>query len=195
MLRQEAVRRGYQFILIGSTLLGSWLGMQAVHELGHVLGAWATGAEVRRVVLSPTTISRTDVVNNAAAVDCCVGRPRCWCRVAIAALGACTIGAASGRVSSAILCRLLPDCEWTLYWVGLIRTHWRLRRIAPAWCGRVATVVVRGTYGSDRIGTLARSRRLVRNGAAQGQVSRSATYASVVVCVSLLVLGFAIGGE
>lgn len=57
--------RAYQIILIGSTLLGSWLGMQAVHELGHVLGAWVSGAEVKHVVLTPTAISRTDVVNNS----------------------------------------------------------------------------------------------------------------------------------
>src|SRR5437868_4041961 len=38
--------------------------MQEVHELGHVLGAWATGGKVNRVVLSPMTISRTDVTNN-----------------------------------------------------------------------------------------------------------------------------------
>lgn len=34
--------------------------MQAVHELGHVLGAWTTGGEVKRVVLHPLAISRTD---------------------------------------------------------------------------------------------------------------------------------------
>ncbi len=50
--------------LILSTLLGSWLGMQAVHEFGHVLGAWGTGGRVVRVVLHPLTISRTDVVEN-----------------------------------------------------------------------------------------------------------------------------------
>jgi hypothetical protein len=59
------MRRTLQVILIGSTLLGSWLGMQAVHELGHVLGAWATGATVKRVVLHPLTISRTEVANNS----------------------------------------------------------------------------------------------------------------------------------
>ena len=31
--------RLHQSILIASTVLGSWLGMQAVHESGHVLGA------------------------------------------------------------------------------------------------------------------------------------------------------------
>ena len=50
--------------LILFTLLSSWLGMQAVHELGHVLGAWITGGRVGRVVLHPLTISRTDVVEN-----------------------------------------------------------------------------------------------------------------------------------
>ena len=56
--------RAQQLLLITSTLLGSWFGMQAVHELGHVLGAMATGAEVTQVVLSPLAISRTDVINN-----------------------------------------------------------------------------------------------------------------------------------
>ena len=30
-------------ILLVSVILASWLGMQAVHEYGHVLGAWLTG--------------------------------------------------------------------------------------------------------------------------------------------------------
>ena len=53
-------------ILILSTLLASWLGMQAVHELGHVVGAWLTGGSVQRVVLHPLTISRTDLADNPA---------------------------------------------------------------------------------------------------------------------------------
>jgi len=35
--------------------------MQAVHEFGHVLGAFLTGGEVERVVLHPLAISRTDL--------------------------------------------------------------------------------------------------------------------------------------
>src|SRR5262245_9156715 len=54
----------HRSILIFATILGSWLGMQQVHELGHVLGAWLTEAEVKRVVLHPLTISRTDVGHN-----------------------------------------------------------------------------------------------------------------------------------
>jgi len=38
--------------------------MQAFHELGHVLGALATGGDVVKVVLHPFTISRTDVDPN-----------------------------------------------------------------------------------------------------------------------------------
>lgn len=42
----------------------SWLGMMAVHELGHVMGAWVTGGRVTRVVLHPLALSRTDVTPN-----------------------------------------------------------------------------------------------------------------------------------
>jgi hypothetical protein len=59
-----AVVRIKQGILIVSTVLGSWLGMQAVHEFGHVLGAWLTGGRVAQVVLHPLTISRTDLAEN-----------------------------------------------------------------------------------------------------------------------------------
>ncbi len=38
--------------------------MQAVHELGHVLGAVLSGGHIERVVLHPLTISRTDVQPN-----------------------------------------------------------------------------------------------------------------------------------
>ncbi len=57
-------RRLHQTLLILSTLAASWLAMQALHELGHVLGAWASGGRVARVVLYPLTISRTDLAHN-----------------------------------------------------------------------------------------------------------------------------------
>ncbi len=41
-----------------------WYGMMAIHELGHVIGAWATGGTVTRVFLHPLSISRTDVSPN-----------------------------------------------------------------------------------------------------------------------------------
>jgi hypothetical protein len=48
-------------LFIGLALTCSWLGMQWVHEAGHVLGAVASGGEVERVVLHPLSISRTDL--------------------------------------------------------------------------------------------------------------------------------------
>ncbi len=53
-----------QLVLICASLVLSWLGLQIVHELGHVLVAWATGGQVNQVVLHPLAISRTDVSPN-----------------------------------------------------------------------------------------------------------------------------------
>jgi hypothetical protein len=58
------VERVYRALLIVATLAGSWLGLQVVHESGHVLGAWVTLGRVERVILHPLAISRTDVTNS-----------------------------------------------------------------------------------------------------------------------------------
>ena len=58
------MKRLDQIVLIGTFVGFSWLAMQAVHELGHVLGALAGGGVVEKVVLHPFTISRTDVFPN-----------------------------------------------------------------------------------------------------------------------------------
>lgn len=62
-------------LLIASTLLASWLGMQAVHESGHAGAAWLTGGEVERVVLHPATISRTDLASNPHPLAVAWGGP------------------------------------------------------------------------------------------------------------------------
>jgi hypothetical protein len=54
----------FRFFLILATLIASWFGMQQVHELGHVLGAWLTGGQVERVVLPIVGFSRTDLAAN-----------------------------------------------------------------------------------------------------------------------------------
>jgi len=62
LTRPNIVRgRLSQFTLIASTLGFCWLGMQVVHEVGHVLAAYAGGETVSKVVLHPLAISRTDV--------------------------------------------------------------------------------------------------------------------------------------
>jgi hypothetical protein len=56
--------RLWQALLIAATVGLSWLLMQAVHELGHVIHALASGGRVVAVVLDPFSISRTDVNPN-----------------------------------------------------------------------------------------------------------------------------------
>jgi hypothetical protein len=58
------MQRVRQIVLIVSVMLLSWLLMQVVHEVGHVVGALATGGRVTSVVLHPLAISRTDVQPN-----------------------------------------------------------------------------------------------------------------------------------
>jgi hypothetical protein len=58
------MNRLYQVLLIASTIALSWLGMMAVHELGHVLHLWVSGGTVEKVVLHPLVISRTDPGEN-----------------------------------------------------------------------------------------------------------------------------------
>lgn len=53
-----------QIVLIVSFLGFSWLAMQAVHELGHLIGAGATGGRVKEVVLHPCSISATYLTRN-----------------------------------------------------------------------------------------------------------------------------------
>lgn len=58
------MKRQRQFLLIGSTVALSWLWMQAVHELGHVIGAAVSGGRVAEVVLHPAKISYTRLAAN-----------------------------------------------------------------------------------------------------------------------------------
>ena len=53
-------KRIHQLLLIATFVPLCWLTMQAVHELGHVVCAVATGGTVAKVVLHPLAISRTD---------------------------------------------------------------------------------------------------------------------------------------
>src|SRR5262245_27417775 len=62
-------------MLIVSTILGSWLGMQAAHELGHVAAARLTGGSVANVVLHPLKISRTDLDHNPHPLTVVWGGP------------------------------------------------------------------------------------------------------------------------
>jgi len=58
------MRRFHQFLFSVSIVAMSWLIMMATHELGHVIGAALTRGTVKRVVLHPLAISRTDISPN-----------------------------------------------------------------------------------------------------------------------------------
>lgn len=58
------MRRLAQPVLILTTLANAWLLMQVIHEVGHVVAGSLTGAVIKRVVLHPMEISRTDFAAN-----------------------------------------------------------------------------------------------------------------------------------
>jgi hypothetical protein len=80
--------RLFQILLIASTLALSWLAMMAVHEFGHVLHAWVSGGRVKRVVLHPLAISRTDVEPNPRPLFVVWGGPLWGSLLPLAAWGA-----------------------------------------------------------------------------------------------------------
>ncbi len=69
------MRRLPQLVLILTTLTNAWLLMQAVHELGHVVGGLLTGAVIKYVVLHPLEISRTDFGANPSPLVACWSGP------------------------------------------------------------------------------------------------------------------------
>ena len=65
----------WQWLLICSTILVSWLGMMIVHEAGHATVAMITGGHVQRVVLPVIGFSRTDVFPNSRPLAVAWGGP------------------------------------------------------------------------------------------------------------------------
>ncbi len=187
--------RLHQAILIGSTVLASWLGMQAVHEAGHVLAAWLSGGQVARVVLHPLTISRTDLADNPHPLLVVWAGPLFGVLAPLA--GWALAGAL--RLPGAFLLRFfagfclvangayiafgsfdaIGDC-------GEMLRHgcaaWQL------WLFGAATMPA-GLWlwhgQGPHFGL----------GRAQGRVSRGAAWAALAACLLLLVLGLAVGGE
>lgn len=56
--------RTFKYVLAAVGIYVSWLVMMAVHELGHVIHAWGSGASVSNVELPALGFSRTDLANN-----------------------------------------------------------------------------------------------------------------------------------
>ena len=187
--------RVHQVVLIGSTILGSWLGMQAIHESGHVVSAWVTGGRVARVVLHPLTISRTDLTDNPRPLVVVWSGPL----VGIAAPLLVWSVAAAARVPWAFVLRYFAG--FCLLANGLYIGVGSFDRVGD--CGEMlrhgsepwhlwlfgAVTAPGGLWLWHRQGPH------FGLGPTKGQVSRGAAYGSLVVCLALLVLGFAVGGE
>jgi hypothetical protein len=193
--RGDPVKRLHQIVLIVSTILGSWLGMQAIHELGHMLGAWVTGGRVARVVLHPLTISRTDLADNPSPLAVVWAGP--------------IFGVAT------------PLLLWTVAAALRLRVAFVLRFFA-GFC-LLANGLYIGVGSFDRVGDcgdMLRHGSAIWQlwlfgaitapvglwlwhgqgphfglGQAKGEVSPSIAYSSLFVCLALLALGFVVGGE
>lgn len=189
------MKRLHQDVLIISTLLGSWLGMQAVHESGHVLGAWVTGGQIARVVLHPFTISRTDLADNPEPLAVV------WAGPVIGVLLPLTAWGIAGRVQMPGAYVLRFFAGFCLIANGAYIAGGSFYRIGD--CGEMLR------HGSSMgqlwlfgMVTIPIGFWLWHGqgphfglGAAKGQVSTGATYACLGACVALLVLGFMVDGE
>jgi hypothetical protein len=184
--------RPHQAILIGSTLLGSWLGMQAVHEAGHVAGAWLTGGKVAKVVLHPLTFSRTDLARNPRPLIVV------WAGPIVGSLAPLLIwGIATARMRGAFVLRFFAGfclvangayiAGGSLFSIGdcgeMLRhgsPHWLL------WLFGLVTVPI-GLLLWHRQGSS------FGFGKAEGQVDLWVGYGTLAACLVLLAIGFVVG--
>jgi hypothetical protein len=189
------VSRLPQVALILSTLLGSWLAVQDVHESGHVLGAWLTGGQVVRVVLHPLTISRTDLAYDPHPLVVAWAGPVFGVVLPLLLWAV----AAAARLPCAFLLRFFAGfCLLTngLYigvgsFDGVGDCGEMLRHGSAMWQLWLfgAVTAPAGLWLWHRQGPH------FGLGSAKGKVSRGATWASVTACAALLVLGFLVGGQ
>jgi hypothetical protein len=189
------VKRFHQALLIGSVLPLSWLGMMAVHEFGHVLGAWYSGGTVAKVVLHPLTISRTDLAHNPHPLLVAWAGPVLGVIFPLAAFGA----AAAVRLPGAYLLRFFAGFCLIANggYIGggsfdrLGDARDLLRHGAPLWqlWAFGAAGVAAGLLLWHRLGWH------FGLGKAKGQVSRGAAYGCLVALVIALAVTFLFGGE
>src|SRR4051812_17777961 len=169
--------------------------MEAVHELGHVVGAWLTGAKVTRVVLLPTGISRTDVADSSRPLVVVWAGPV----IGVVVPAVIWLCAAWARVPSAFVLRFFAG--FCLVANGLYIGVGSFGRVGD--CGEMLRQGSAGwqlwLFGALTvpIGLALWHRQGAYFGfsASDGEVSRTATYISLAVCLALLLLALAVGGK
>ena len=161
-------------VLIVSATLLAWLLLQAVHEFGHVLGAWLTGGTVQRVVLHPLNISRTDVGPNPRPLIVV------WAGPIFGVLAPLAIWCVAAVLKSPLawLARFFAGCcligKRTLFGRRFIRGDRRCGRHHPPWQPHLDAVAVRSGNDACRLVVVEWSGANVWPGTASGR-SRSTT--------------------
>ncbi len=189
------MRRLHQCVLILATVLGSWLGMQLVHESGHVLGAWLTGGRVVKVVFHPLTISRTDVAPNPRPLVVVWAGPV----VGVALPVLAWLAALALRLPGAYLLRFFagfcPIANGAYIGAGSFDRVGdcgeMLRHGSPIW----ALWLFGAAGAAAGLGLWHRLGPHFGLGKARGRVSARAAYVSLAGLVVLTVLGFGFDGE
>ncbi|MHC5538353.1 zinc metalloprotease [Singulisphaera rosea] len=184
----------HQVLLIVSTVLGSWLGMQAIHELGHVIGTAVSGGHVSGVFLHPFGLSRTEHSSNPRPLVVAWAGPVAGVMLPLVFWA----GAIALRVPGAFVLRFFAG--FCLIANGAYLTFGSFERVgdagellrhgSPAWSlwlfGAVACPV--GLWLWHRQG------QHFGLGDTGAQVSTGVTYATSLVLISLMTLGLLIGG-
>jgi len=169
--------------------------MQAMHESGHVLGAWLTGGRVSRVVLHPFTISRTDLDRNPNPLAVVWAGPAFG---AAAPLALWALAAGIRMPGSFVLrffsgfCLLANGLYIGVGSFGRICDSGEMLRHGSQpwqlWLFGAATAPL-GLWlwhgQGPHFGL----------GPANGNVNRGVAWGCLLVCLALLTLGFAVGGE
>jgi hypothetical protein len=182
-------------LFIVSVVLSCWLGMQGVHELGHVCGAWLTGGSVGLVVLHPLTISRTDLAANPAPLIVVWAGPVLGCLLPLAVWGV----VAALQLPWAYLLRFFAGfcliANGAYIGAGSFDrvgdAGVMLRHGSPGWWlwAFGAVTVPAGLWLWHRQGSH------FGLGTARGMVNVRATYACLGILAALVVLGLVVGGD
>ena len=189
------MKRLHQAVLIGSTVLASWLGMQAVHECGHALGALGTDGAVQRVVLYPLTISRTDLARNPEPLLVVWAGPAFGVLFPLALWGA----VAALQIPGSFVFRFFAG--FCLIANGAYIAVGSFDQVGD--CGEMlrngSSMWQLWLFGAITIpvgfGLWHRQGEGFGLGSANGQVNIGVAYGTLIAAVLLVVLGLAVGGE
>jgi hypothetical protein len=183
-----------QAILVVSTLLGSWLGMQDAHELGHVLAARLTGGEIATVVLHPLTISHTELIDNPHPLVVVWVGPLVGAVLPLVLWGLLTVSRVPGAFIARFFAGFCLISNGAYLGVGSFfgtgDCGEMLRQGSPVWllrvCGAVAVPIGFWLWNGQgpNFGL----------GEAQGKVSHRAAYGTLVIFAILLLLGRIVDG-